>query len=274
MNSATSTPSKAFVPHDSWITRGVSVLLWSINLAWMIPSMLLLTAIWKAVPVRRTEWLTRLQCRVQIALTGCKWRAIVHPDVDPKRSYLFLQNHTNHFDYAVMANATPHPLQGVELEKHFKYPVYGWFMKARGTIPIKQGSATANKDLGDRMKRELERGMSILLFPEGTRTLDGRLGPLRRGAFHMALQLGVPIVPVTVTGMYETMHKGSLLIRPGYTVTVHVDKPIETTALNKRDVPALMEQVRTVMSNHIDAYWQKQSEQQALETAQSGVQSG
>jgi 1-acyl-sn-glycerol-3-phosphate acyltransferase len=73
--------------------------------------------------------------------------------------------------------------------------------------------------------------------------------------FRIALEIGAPIVPVTVTGMYRVMRKGSLLIRPGHQVTVYCDAPVATAGLKRRDLPAVMEQVRSTMAARLDAYW-------------------
>jgi 1-acyl-sn-glycerol-3-phosphate acyltransferase len=105
------------------------------------------------------------------------------------------------------------------------------------------------------MREELSAGHSLLIFPEGTRTVTGNLGELQPGLFRIVQQLGAPIVPVTVTGMYRVMRKGSYLIRPGHQVTVHCDEAIETAGLSRRDVPALVERVRSTMQGRLDAYW-------------------
>jgi hypothetical protein len=98
-------------------------------------------AVAAVVPPERTEWLSRLYCRGQVAMTGARWRSVVDPAVDPARPYLFACNHVNLLDHVTMYNSTPHFKQGLELESHFKIPVYGWFMKQRGTIPVKKGVA-------------------------------------------------------------------------------------------------------------------------------------
>src|SRR4029077_215844 len=143
-----------------------------------------------------------------------------------------------------MYAATPHFKQGVELEDHFRYPVYGAFMRSRGTLPVRRGSPRDYIRLRDQIRDELASGHSLLLFPEGTRTTTGRLGAFQPGVFRMAVELQAPIVPVTVTGMYRVMRKGSLLIRPGYDVTVYCDAPIDTRGLRKADIPQLMASVR------------------------------
>lgn len=105
------------------------------------------------------------------------------------------------------------------------------------------------------MRRELSKGHSILGFPEGHRTLDGRLRSFRKGLFFLARDLGIPIAPVTVTGAFEMMRKGSLLIRPGHTITTHIDAPVETAGLSDADIPDLMARVHGMMGNHVDSYW-------------------
>jgi len=233
----------------------VSAALWGAGVSWLVPMMGLQMALYRFVDPRRLQWLERAYTRGQVALTGSRWRAVVDPAIEPDRPYLFFQNHVNHLDHCTMYCATSHFKQGVELEDHFRYPVYGRYMRSRGTIAVKRGDAGALRTLLKRMREEIGRGNSLLVFPEGTRTLTGHLGELQPGMFRIAQQLGAPIVPVTVTGMYRVMRKGSYLIRPGHRVTVYCDAPIETKGLRRGDVPALMERVRRVMQGRLDAYW-------------------
>ncbi|MCA9566826.1 MAG: 1-acyl-sn-glycerol-3-phosphate acyltransferase [Myxococcales bacterium] len=235
----------------------VSAALWGAGMAWMVPMLGTMTALNATVlPSHRTELLNRLYCRGQIALTGSRWKAVVDPAVDPAQPYMFCQNHTNLFDHVALYDATPHFKQGLELEKHFDIPVYGWFMKARGTIPVRSGKEGQTPEIMQNMRDEIARGHSILAFPEGHRTLDGRVGPFRRGVFFIARDLGIPIAPVAVTGMYRVNRKGSWLIRPGHEVTVYVDAPIPTKGLPDSAIPELAEQVRDAIVARVDAYWQ------------------
>lgn len=238
--------------------RAVSAALWVINLSFLVPMMALCTVIYKVVPADKVHFLSKTYCRVQMALTFNKWRAVVDPEISKDGVYVFAQNHTNHFDHIAMYNATPHFKQGVELKSHFNYPIYGWFMKARGTIPIAEGKGNVKQVIG-LMREEVDRGNSILTFPEGSRTLDGRVGPFKNGIFRMAIELGVPIVPVAVTGMYDVMRKGSLIIRPGNDITVFAEKPIPTEGLGRADVPRLRDQTHDVIANRVNAYFEEQS---------------
>ncbi|HEY8430087.1 MAG TPA: lysophospholipid acyltransferase family protein [Sandaracinaceae bacterium] len=233
----------------------ISAGLWTAGLAWLVPSLGAMTLIYKFVPAHRVDVLGRIYCRVQIALTGCRWRAVVHPKIDPNRPYIFAQNHTNHFDHVMLYNATPHYKQGLELESHFRYPFYGWFMKARGTIPVKKGQRGQTSELVERIRKEIAEGRSILAFPEGTRTRTGRVQPFRKGIFYIARDLGVPIVPVAVTGTFDLMRPGSLVLRPGNEITVYCEEPVETAGLTDAEIPALADRVRNAIRDRIEAYW-------------------
>jgi 1-acyl-sn-glycerol-3-phosphate acyltransferase len=247
-------PARSF-EEPTIVDRIVSAGLWAAGLAWLVPSLGSMTLLYKVVPAHRVDVLGRIYSRVQIALTGSRWRCVVHPAIDPNRQYIFAQNHTNHFDHVMAYNATPHYKQGLELETHFKYPFYGWFMKARGTVPVKKGERGQTAGLEARIKREIDEGRSILAFPEGTRTRTGRVGPFRKGIFVIARNLGVPIVPVAVTGTFDLMRPGSLIVRPGNQITVYCEEPVETAGVSDDELPALIERVRSVIAARIDAYW-------------------
>lgn len=233
----------------------VSTALWGAGLSWFAPSLGAMSAVYSVVPSHKVNILGRLYCKGQIALTGCKWRAVVHPDVDPDQPYIFAQNHTNHLDHVMLYNATPHFKQGLELESHFEYPFYGAFMRKRGTIPVKKGAKNQTEDLREKIRREIDEGRSILAFPEGSRTRSGYVQPFRKGIFYIARDLGVPIVPVAVTGSFDLMRPGSLIMRPGQEVTVYCDAPIPSAGLDDADIPALADQAQSVVAKRVNDYW-------------------
>lgn len=243
--------------------RVVSVALWTAGVCWLVPMMTTMMAAALVVPPDRTQWLSRLYCRGQVALTGARWRAVVDPAVEATRPYLFACNHVNLLDHVTMYNATPHFKQGLELESHFRIPVYGWFMRQRGTIPVRSrrtGPRAPGADGGqlselrEHFRREVVRGHSVLAFPEGTRTRDGRVGPFRRGVFTIARDLGLPVVPVAVTGMYEILRAGSAILRPGREVTVFCDAPLDPTGLSDDEVAAFADRVQAVVAARVDAH--------------------
>jgi 1-acyl-sn-glycerol-3-phosphate acyltransferase len=240
-------------PNATNWTRIVSLAIWFLAGGFLVFALSFLTILYRFTKPDRVQFLERLYCRLQLMLTFNKQSYQVHPSVDPGTQYIFIQNHTSHLDHVAMYNATPHFKQGIELEAHFDYPFYGWFMKARGTIPVPKDRKNAMPALLRAVRAELAAGHSILGFPEGHRTLTGRVGRFHTGLFHIAIELGVPIVPVAVTGLYDVLHKGSLLIRPGHEIIVYVEEPISTESLTVDDAPALRDRVRDIIAARVDA---------------------
>jgi 1-acyl-sn-glycerol-3-phosphate acyltransferase len=244
--------------HPSEPTLGEKVVaagLWAAGVSWIVPCMGSMMALQTFLRSDQIEWLNRLYTRGQVALTGSKWRAVVHPDVDPNQQYVFACNHVNHFDHCTMYDATPHFKQGLELAKHFEYPVYGWFMRQRGTIPVHKGSPNQTQRLIEDFRREIDAGHSILAFPEGHRTRDGHVRPFKRGIFHVARELDIPIVPVAVTGMQHVMRADSWIIRPGNTVTVYCEEPVSSTG--PETITELAAKVREPIARRVNDYFEE-----------------
>ena len=240
------------------VDRAVSVALWTAGLAWLVPMMGTMTALSLVLPPERTERLSRIYCRGQVALTGARWRAEVDRAIDPTTPYLFACNHVNLLDHATMYPATPHFKQGLELESHFRIPVYGWFMRMRGTIPVRRATdRLAQEELRQHMAAEIARGHSILAFPEGTRTRSGRVGKFQKGIFRIARDLSLPVVPVAVTGMFEILRAGSALFRPGREVVVWCGAPVPTAGVPDADLAELAERVRAPIAARVDAHWEQ-----------------
>ena len=185
-------------------------------------------------------------------LAGVKLVVRRAPGFDPARTCFLLINHVNLFDPFVLYATVPQFFRGLELESHFRIPVYGWMMKRFGNVPVPDVNRPSDLKRMWRLTRAaLDSGVSLAVFPEGQRTLDGRVGPFKDGVFRMALQFGTPIVPVSVVGSFEFNKKTSWLIRPG-TVTVYLHDVIETKDLRKEDFPALRDRVHAIIAGPID----------------------
>lgn len=253
-----SKPSAAVYPVPP--TRGalrklIGLGTWAPGVTWLMSMMGTLMVVQRFIPSDRIEWLTRIYTSGQLKVIGTRVKYVVDPEIDPKRVYMFAQNHVNMIDHCTVYAGTPHFKQGVELAKHFELPFYGWFMKQRGTIPVFRDRRDAQQRLIESVRAEVQRGHSILAFPEGTRTRNGRVGTFKSGLFRIAHALELPIIPVAVTGMFEVMRKGEPYIHPGLRVTVYLERPIETKGVPVSELPDLIQRVQQVVAKRVDAYY-------------------
>lgn len=165
------------------------------------------------------------------------------PELEPGRSYVFLSNHQSLFDIPVLIATSPGQIRMVAKRSLFQIPVFGWALRAGGFIPVDRADrSTATQTFASASAR-LRQRTSILLFPEGTRSLDDTLLPFQRGGFLLALKSGLPIVPVGIRGSRAIQGKSSFAIHPG-TVTVTYGAPIDTSAYGLRRKKELTAEVR------------------------------
>jgi len=147
-------------------------------------------------------------------------------NIDPDRNYLFMSNHQSMFDIPLFEAYIPTLVRGIEAQRQFKWPVYGWLIRRLGNIPIDRKSIYASVRAMKKTEEILKKGKSIIILPEGHRTLDGKMRPFKKLPFHLAKQAGVPIVPMGISGLFQLKHKGSWLIKPR-PVKVTFGQPIE-----------------------------------------------
>ncbi|MCL6565016.1 MAG: 1-acyl-sn-glycerol-3-phosphate acyltransferase [Acidobacteriia bacterium] len=231
-----------------------ALVLWTVSILHfgVLASVLVLLAIF--VDPRKNDRPQRWLFRNVLRLAGVRFEVRRAPGFDPQRTSLFVCNHVNLFDAFVVYSAIPQFVRGLELESHFKIPAYGWMMKRFGNIPVpKQPTAADLKRMYQRVRRALDDGISIIVFPEGGRTLDGRVGPFREGAFRMAQQFGYPLVPMSIVGSFEFNRKGDWILYPSK-ITVYLHDTIETRGLRKEEIPALVERVHGIISAPVEAH--------------------
>ncbi len=225
-----------------WIASGIHF--------FVVCSILILAAIF--IDPRKNDRPQRILCRNILRLAGVGFEVRRAPGFDPRRTSFFIVNHVNLFDPFVLYSAIPQFVRGLELESHFKIPVYGWMMKRFGNVPVPEESRPSDLKRMWRLTRAaLDSGTSLAVFPEGSRTPDGRVGPFKDGVFRMAQQFGYPIVPVSIVGSFEFNRKDSWMLRPSK-IVVHLHDTIETTGLRKDEVEALRERVRGIISRPVN----------------------
>ena len=164
-------------------------------------------------------------------------------------SYVFLSTHQSWMDIPVMLGYLPSQLRIAAKREVFLIPFLGWHLRRAGHIAINRGSTQEAVASLRRAARDLRGGVSAFLFPEGTRSRDGALQPLKKGGFRLALESGLPVVAVTITGTRGAMPRGSMVLRAG-PVEMHLAPPVPTRGLSDADLPALMQQVRDAMEEN------------------------
>jgi 1-acyl-sn-glycerol-3-phosphate acyltransferase len=235
-----------------WLTIR-SAFLWAVSLLNFGISVPVLVVLAFVFDPRKHDWLQRAFCRRIVFFAGARVRVVASQGFDPKRTCFFISNHVNFFDPFVLYCAIPQFTRGWELESHFKIPIYGMLMKRFGNVPVPDVRRPADlKRLWRLTKDAIDGGMSLIVFPEGKRTRDGRVGEFELGAFRLAQQLGVPLVPVSVVGSFQHHATGNWMFWPAE-ITVHLHDTMDLSTLSKENVPALRDQVHAAISAPVDA---------------------
>lgn len=187
-----------------------------------------------------------------LRLAGVGFEVRRSPGFDPTCTSIFVCNHVNIFDAFVIYSAIPQFVRGLELESHFKVPAYGWMMKRFGNVAVSKSNSPAEfRKLLKRVKAALDDGVSLIIFAEGTRTMTGRVGPFKNGAFVMAQRFGYPIVPMSIVGSYQFSRKGSWMLYPSK-IVVYLHDTIDTRGIGKDEIDKLMEHVHAIVSRPVD----------------------
>lgn len=190
----------------------------------------------------------RIWSRWILALLGIEVAVEGRDRLDRDATYLFMSNHMSTFDIFALFVATEHRLRMVAKRVLFFIPIFGWSLWMCGFIPIDRSDRERAIESLEKAARRIRAGISVLVFPEGTRSRTGRLRRFKKGGFMLALNAGVPVVPVVVLGTQEIMEKGSIAVRKG-TITVRFGEPIPTAEMEmgREDRDRLMRRVRESM---------------------------
>lgn len=169
---------------------------------------------------------------------------------DPRRPYVAVSNHESFADIFLISHL-PWEMKWLSKEAIFRIPVMGWMMRMAGDIAVRRSDRRSRADALEQVRDRLRKGVSVMVLPEGTRSADGTLLPFHTGAFKVAIEMGLPILPMVVAGTRHAMPKGSLLFNRA-TAEVRVLEPVETKALGPGDAQALRDQVRARMEEARD----------------------
>lgn len=189
------------------------------------------------------SFVARMWARGLLAATGVRVEVEIHPAVDPARGYVLMANHQSYFDVVALVAVLPGTFRFVAKRSLFLIPIFGWALWAAGYISVDRHDKSKAREIWKAAGRRLAHGASVLFYPEGTRSPDGRVHAFQRGAFLVALKTGAPILPVGISGAHEVMPRGRLSVVPGV-IRVRFGAPVDARAFGLRGKGELIEGVR------------------------------
>ncbi len=189
----------------------------------------------------------RTWCRaagVKLAVEGLE-------HIDNDRTYVVVSNHRSAFDIFAHFAVLPVPIRFLAKTELFKIPLFGAAMRRIGIVEVdRSGGRATYQSINQGARRNMERGRSLMIYPEGTRPRDGVMMGFKKGAFSIARNLGAPILPTAITGSREVWQPGTKLIRSGK-ITVKIMEPIPTEGMMMSDLDGLRDRVHAMVSEAV-----------------------
>jgi 1-acyl-sn-glycerol-3-phosphate acyltransferase len=182
-----------------------------------------------------------------VRLAGVRVQTIGLNSLDPSRTYIFMSNHVSNLDPPITIPLIPRRASVLVKKELFRVPIFGRAMRMGSLLPVDRGDRNAGIEAVRAAKDVVVRqALNMIVYVEGKRSFDGKLLPFKKGPFYLAMECGVPVVPITITGTHAVMPKGRFAIQPGL-VTLHFHPPIEPENFGSRE--DLMEKVRAAIDS-------------------------
>jgi 1-acyl-sn-glycerol-3-phosphate acyltransferase len=249
-----------------WFATATLIVLW-------LP-LLALIKLFDYDPVRyRTgRWFRRLG--VAMTKVNPAWRLHISGETitNPRRPYVVVSNHQSHADIPLISHL-PWEMKWLAKLELFRMPIVGWMLQLAGDIPVDRGNKRQGVEVLMRAGQYLQQKCSVMFFPEGTRSPDGKVHRFNEGAFRLAIREGVPILPLVVEGSRDCLPKHGWKFGPPGDILLKVLPPVETSGLGAHDTTALCEKVRLMIIQQI-ADWRNiptEDVDGAVQTQRAGV---
>jgi 1-acyl-sn-glycerol-3-phosphate acyltransferase len=187
------------------------------------------------------SWLILATTGVEVEVSGLE-------QLDPRASYLFAVNHQSIYDIPILFWTLPLQVRILAKASLGRFPFLGWHLARTGHVLVDRQNP--GPQIFRKVRALMHAGVSLMVFPEGTRSIDGRLGRFKGGIFLMAIEAGLPVVPVAIDGSRFVMRKGRLMTCPGH-VTMRVLEPVPTAGLSREAARELSERVRQAVASQL-----------------------
>jgi len=237
---------------------------WFRTVFWLIPTIAVYTIVlgsWSIAASlveregRFAHWCARAWSWLILATTGVDVETRGLDRLVPGATYVVVSNHQSIYDIPVLFRNMPYQLRIIAKASLGRFPFLGWHLRRTGHLLVDRSSPDPIRIL-KRWERSVTRGLSLLVFPEGTRSRDGRVARFKGGSFLLAIRAGLPVVPVSVSGSRHVMRKGRLTTCPGL-VRLTVHDPIETVGLEPsiENARRLAVRARAIIEPDVDESW-------------------
>ncbi|MBO4621513.1 MAG: 1-acyl-sn-glycerol-3-phosphate acyltransferase [Paludibacteraceae bacterium] len=181
------------------------------------------------------------------------WLFFMNPEVEGEenlqkgQSYVFVGNHTSMYDAWLVYGWLPVVFKWIMKASIRKIPFVGTACKAAGHIFIQRGASKQAMQSLEEAKSRLQNGVCVVIFPEGTRSLDGNVAKFKRGAFQIAFDMQLPVVPLSLSGVYDVLPKDKVLVHPARKVKLKIGKPIDLSRYAEDEHQQAIEDVRELV---------------------------
>ncbi len=173
-------------------------------------------------------------------------------------TYVIISNHQSILD-VLLLNNIPYRYKWISKIENVKVPILGWYLKMADYIIVNRGNEESKLEMLDKSYKCLKEGMSIMIFPEGTRSYDREIGFFKRGAFQLALQANVPLLPVVLDGSGDVLPKHGLKLGSHYRITIRVLDPIMPQDFSSHNPDILAEDISSIMKEELKKIREKQN---------------
>lgn len=224
--------------------QSIYTIAWTAGCITLALLVLLLTGGNRRIPLRMAS---RLWAPGLLIGAGATLRVEGLERVDFSRPHVFVANHQSIIDICALFHALPVPVRFVIKQELARVPFIGWYARAMGMVFIERGHAREAAQRLHAVVSLVRAGESLCAFPEGTRSRDGSVRPFKGGAFQVALQAGVPVVPIAIDGSGAVLPASGFRVRPG-TITLRIGEPISTAGLHAGDRQALAQRAHDAVA--------------------------
>ena len=176
-----------------------------------------------------------------------------HEKLDPRQSYVFVANHQGAFDIFLIYGFLNQNIKWIQKQSLRRIPFVGFASEKAGHVFVDNSNLATRGVTIERAKEQIADGVSMVIFPEGARTLTGKMGRFKRGAYHIAYDMKLPVVPITINGPYDVLKRNTHHLKPGRLELV-IHAPIPTEGLTEADLPGLIDRSKEIIHS---ALWEK-----------------